>query len=435
MYTRKRAAMTATLAAALAATLVVSLVAVPSGGAAAGGDPPSENRVSVPATGLTAEQWKRQEVLEAQALKIRAEGEREPTFTDVEVDVVTDTITVYATKEPAATVWDRYRSLTTAATLRYAPARLSRGQVAQMDAQVSGQRTALAAQGLDVVMWGLADGLSGPYVVTYDSGTPTVAMTSRLNLFGAGTVVLRRGEARPTGRYNDSSPFYGGANITAANVSPRYPCTSGFAARSGNTRFLTMAWHCVKLSDRRAWAANGTGVGQYIGPITHLSPLGMDAALINASSGGTNTTAKIYDGPVGYDGQNKPVVGMAGYMSGLYVCVSGSYVRVVCNARMASQMHYIATNLYDTRQETHVNGYFVRRDTAEPIIATGDSGGPVFTNTNNNTQAIARAMISGGTDKLGCPPRLSDRVSCWRTAFVVDAPIVASQFGITFTGF
>jgi hypothetical protein len=312
--------------------------------------------------------------------------------------------------------------------LRYATALLSRSQVEQLDALVSLKRKELRAAGVRIVMWGIIDGPAAPYVITYDGDAPTAEMASVFEIFGPGTVVFRQGSAQVLGRYNDTSPFYGGSNIVASNSGSKFPCTSGFAAKrkSDGKRFLTMAWHCVKLTDPRAWISNGT----FIGPITDLFPLGFDAALIAPAKG---SSPVIFDGANPNDTQTKAVVGSAGFAPGVPVCVSGSYARTICNAKMREQAFFIVENLYSGK-EWEVHGFLVRRDTNAALVVDGDSGGPVFTNTNNNTQAVGRGTISAGLEPVLCPTYLNGH-QCFRTALVVDLARLGSALDLTFSGF
>ena len=103
--------------------------------------------------------------------------------------------------------------------------------MSKLDAMVSARREALLAKGLKIVQWGTIDGLSKPYVIKYESGTPTPEMLKQFEVFGSGTVTFRQGEVKSLGRYNDTHSFYGGSNIVASNTNPKHSCTSGFAGR------------------------------------------------------------------------------------------------------------------------------------------------------------------------------------------------------------
>lgn len=420
---------------AVVATLVLLVASINAGTAEAGGGAPERDdhgkgggAADAYASGLTSQQWERQSVLEGYSKRLTVAEEASPGFYGVEINAKLNTVTIFSTGTPTGNEVEKHRAAAPDASVIHARALLGRTQVEVLDALVSRTRKGLREEGIKVVQWGMLDGPQSPYVVSYSTGAPTQEMIDRYAVYGPGTVVFRPGKVWSLGRYDDFSPFYGGSNIVASDTSPKFNCTAGFSGldKSTGTHYVTMADHCVKKSDRRAWISNGT----FMGPITAVNPFSIDTALINTTAAGKSSSSWIFDGPYGQNTRYKPVVGVDGFSSGTYVCTSGSYTGSVCNSRMGQQSLFLSENLYDkTESEVHV--YSVRRDTYDVQIVDGDSGGPVFTNTNGNTEAIGRGTIAGGIEDVPCPSQFVGHI-CTRMALVVDLENIASVTGLTF---
>jgi hypothetical protein len=135
----------------------------------------------------------------ARANAVESAAAEDESFVQVAVDTPESSLTVYLTGPPDEDQRARYEAAAGGASLRYATARLSRRQVQELDALVSGKRNELVAHGLDIRMWGMSDGPAAPYVITYRTGTPTRDMMTQFEIFGPNTVMFRRGEIRSLG--------------------------------------------------------------------------------------------------------------------------------------------------------------------------------------------------------------------------------------------
>ncbi len=374
--------------------------------------------------------------------QIDAAGQSDVAYAMVVNDPENATVTVWRAASSPDSVAGRYAPLVPAGvTLKFATALLSASQVSALTQLAVSDATKLLGTDTRIKSWGL-DRVGGQFVVRYAGTEPSAAEVAKFTApFGANVVRFDASSGHTLGRFDDTTPFYGGARV----LGPYYPgttshenCTSGFGAygNSNGAHWLTTAWHCFDKHDARFWTYGKT----YIGPVTIIDPA-HDTVLIKASAAGNSTGPWIFDGPVGYDYQQKQVVGVAGFHSGDFVCTSGSVTKAVCNEQMGVAQGWVLENDYSPSDVATVDGYSVysRPAGAGPIVATqGDSGGPVFSLVNNNTQAIARGGISYGEGnyQIACPRYVLDQnpnAACYNEVFVINMGVLASQDNLSFS--
>lgn len=415
-------AKTSIMSVVIIATTVTA--AVPAGNAS-----PSTSPTRALDAGLGPDLWTTQAALDTMATKIEIRGKADPTFASVVVDATTNSLVVYRTG-PSAKIPDRNYSTAASgtATVRYEKALLSAHQATALTKLVTKRRADLKRAGLNTTAWGTRKP-GGPFIISYEGPkAPDPALLESFTLFGAGTVQFARGGAVSLGRFNDTSPFYGGGRIKGPNLTPtnRPQCSSGFGALSNNgLHYLLTAAHCVQQRDTRFWTFSDLLIGDYVAWDNYL-----DTAYIK-----TNTLPRIFDGAYPDDSQIKSVVGMKSPHSGDLVCTSGSYVRAVCNARTECCVTYSTDNIYSGQEFCCVDGWQVVQNSHSAMATPGDSGGPIFSNTNGNTQAIAQGTISAADSNslVRCPSFMPAGIYCYYTIFFADISRVAAARHLDFT--
>lgn len=237
------------------------------------------------ASGVPQSVWATQSVLDGIAVKVGALGKSDPQYSNVEVDAVADSLTVYLTSGAATSDQAKYAKLVPSGIqLKFASAALSAIQQDALNTAVQANEAALQADGMAVNEWGVQT-LGGPYVINYAqvAGAPTAmaAMTdakNRLDIYGPGSVIFVAAAApKALSRSADTAPFYGGDNafgpIDGSKGSS--DCTSGFTGKSSTngSDYILVAWHCTwpGSSNNAMWNGNRQ-TGSYFGPVTTSDP-------------------------------------------------------------------------------------------------------------------------------------------------------------------
>ncbi|MGL5857954.1 MAG: S1 family peptidase [Angustibacter sp.] len=188
-------------------------------------------------------------------------------------------------------------------------------------------------------------------------------------------VVKYTADARRVGRYNDTTPFWGGAAVYNGGVR----CSSGFTVQnSSGARSMVTAGHCGNVGS--VWR---TGAGLYFGTMTSKASFPTwDLALLSGSSYGTY----IYMG--GRTGFGTPTGAAGNPVVGFSYCASGSTTYENCGK--------VATSL---------NGSFCDAAGCTPGLATftggsavgpGDSGGPVVFKSGSRVYPRGVVIAGGG---------------------------------------
>jgi len=228
----------------------------------------------------------------------------------------------------------------------------------------------------------------------------------------------------PLTRQADIPAFYGGARLQllSAPDGAFQECTSGFGvARDGVTAFLLSAAHCGSAPNS---VNNGVGVpiGSVAGTVRSFE--GSDTMLINVSASGSS----VYDGP--WDNPTNStdtVIGSTNNYVNDQVCTSGSFSGVRCGI--------VVTNPNAT---VDLEGYFITEVYAQRTDGTtaagqGDSGGPVYAQTSNPYEIVAKGIISAGdgASPVPCAGDASNGRECFSSIYWISINNALSDFGAT----
>ena len=281
-------------------------------------------------------------------------------------------------------------------------------QDAQLDGAHNLARITIATDGSGIDVGVIATG-SGPAAAAVagigsQAGTAAALATGLPHLRAAlaqGDVTVEA-QAQPTPLYtreDDLAQFWGGDLLTFRSVT--FPdqvgavCSGGFAANwpsQGKTYMITAA-HCggggVLFSDTAR-----TGAGFLIGNIEGRNKP-YDAAFINATPNG-GTAGSVYDGPRAYlPGQTaKPVAKAAHVGVNSFVCTSGAITGIACGGKVTSTTQRDCS--YKPLGCVNLIDAVDKNPTPTHLSEEGDSGGPVFTLTDNGAKDVAVGLIHGG---------------------------------------
>jgi len=233
------------------------------------------------------------------------------------------------------------------------------------------------------------------------------------------TWTVRRAPARAFWRWDDSSPFFGGAAIDRLTnpITRTYAyCTTGFAARksSGQEAMIT-ARHCGTNVDWR------TPVGDRFVGRTEGGNAALDATVMT----GADYSPAIYVGT--WDSSlARTVVGAGNPAQNSWVFPSGSFSGAwVVQVRQVNQYANVEGQLTGP-------GFFTEDSSRRGVVGNGDSGGPVAQGATTTT-VTARGIIDA-IDLRAEAPCLgrtdSGRRCAWR-AFHVNIAQVLSGLGLT----
>lgn len=267
----------------------------------------------------------------------------------------------------------------------------------------------------------LADGSGLELGVTKTAGT--AARTAPADPL----VVRTEAEAAPTpynNRWGGNSPFEGGIQLNG--------CSAAFATlqapMAGDGHFpakLVTAAHCFSaVGDEVRTGNSATGGPIVIGHVEAIYPQ-LDSAIIAVDSG-KYVTGWMWDGGV-EDGSEytKPVVGTSAARTGSLVCTSGAWSGVHCDIKITKTGSTLDWG-------THVSRAVSIGDQLQGRLASGngDSGGPVFTLTDDFSSVLAAGVIIGGDDgrSATCTFR-SGR--CSSRLFFTDFRTVRSFWGLS----
>lgn len=390
--------------------------AVPASGGGATTSPPADD--------LGPAFWARQEQLDHAADLVTPILAKDPNYTGVRVDAAGSRLLSVGVAAPASALWQAATALMPAGlSLTFAHSLLTSAQAKTLDAYVDGHRDALHAQG-----WGLAP-LTGPYLLEVQPGTTVDEASMReLRQFGDDTVSVRSDGVGATGRNNDTSPFWGGAQINGPLGSGGSPthyagCTGGFGIRSNvnSAYYMITAAHCIKWSDPRYWT-NGALLGS-----ATASDLKWDAAYIKMNPGSSADnwvyTSSSPNGPE----TSAIVAGATADHVGDIMRDSGAAVLLSPYVSITGSFSYAPHNAY-TDSATTMSGFLAESDCGcQAVTGHGDSGGPVIS-FDSSSQVRARGIISGEIEGATCPSWAQDASPCGWAVILADVnPMISSH--------
>lgn len=231
-------------------------------------------------------------------------------------------------------------------------------------------------------------------------------------------------------RYNDTSPYYGGARIYSLMSDNKASwCTAGFPWRYNSKWYMVTAGHCTSGNG----AITNPSGDDYIGPVVRdnwknghgsVKLSGQkyysgDLALYRINSD-SSASARIYKG--GKTGKSsRPVKDYwrRWAQEGDKVCTGGMMTGEICGWEVTDTQV-----TFDYSGGTTARNMVVAKKTSGSCTTHGDSGGPVYT-VDSSGRAYAKGIHSGGggggSDHSG---GLFD--PCW--AFFTDIGLANSAF-------
>ncbi|WP_203701667.1 hypothetical protein [Asanoa iriomotensis] len=290
--------------------------------------------------------------------------------------------------------------------------------------ELKAEATRLVASGTGVVLAApLTDG-SGLQVRV----TAQARMADPRTLTAMPTKVEVGDAPTATGRWADTSPFWGGSTIER-QVSPTTigRCTSGFAGQRNGQKVLITAAHCGPTG--AVWR---TPSGTYFPPIgvgtANHRVADLEALFIPVG----DHRGRIYDGGVDPTGQgigefSKAVAGWGPPEVGQYVCQSGSYSGVRCSLRIT--LKWVS---YSLNGVIVTNGVEAQRDDRANAVGKGDSGGPVFRLSSDPNRVIALGVQSAadGSKPATCTGIATE---CYWRLYFADMTQIVGRTGFTIT--
>ncbi|MHB9858309.1 DNRLRE domain-containing protein [Streptomyces sp. YIM S03343] len=202
-------------------------------------------------------------------------------------------------------------------------------------------------------------------------------------------------------RYNDTSPYYGGARIKSWVTTNTFKwCTAGFAWRYDGKWYMVTAGHCTTGNG----AITTPNDSDYIGPVVRdnwkndygsvklagQSYYSGDLSLYHVNSDSA-ASARIYKGgPTSSSSRPVHDYWHRWAQSGDSVCTGGMMSGELCGWKVIATQ---ATVHYSTG--TTAKNMVVARKTSGHCVIGGDSGGPVYT-VDSNGAAYAKGIVSGG---------------------------------------
>jgi hypothetical protein len=192
------------------------------------------------------------------------------------------------------------------------------------------------------------------------------------------------------GRLNDSAPFKGGARTLQGSQG----CTTGFAVLSGTSGRLLSSRHCDPSSNAAITNGNssvvittgGTGVS---------GKASLDSQLIDPSASPA-TIARIYTG--NWSSSNyQTVKNWYSNWVGDSVCLSGATSGQRCGRVTNDSVTWV-------HGDYNINTILVTGTSGAILAASGDSGGPAYSQLSNGVQArgIISAVYSGSPHYTDC---------------------------------
>lgn len=198
------------------------------------------------------------------------------------------------------------------------------------------------------------------------------------SLAGVPVTVQTGVAAAPATRWDDSSPWWGGA--AWRNTANGGGCSTGFGVFQGGVTRVLSAAHCANLN---VVAADPTG--QTIGTVTSRN-VGTDTLIIAGSGGG-----RVFNNSTDAAGNvvsefNNQVIGALASQVGNFVCTSGAYSGTRCSIQVKARDLCINVRNFGT-----VCGQVQAESTTRTnAVGQGDSGGPVeIVNAANTLQVWA----------------------------------------------
>lgn len=236
----------------------------------------------------------------------------------------------------------------------------------------------------------------------------------------------------PTGRQNDSNPWYGGSLMEdpgfnpPGDLSPYNFCSNAFAVKtSGGYGRLLGARHCDSAGNL-AWKN-----GQH-SPLTNggddVDIKNTDDTMLIDPIGGTG--GYVHGGPwnatSSHSRYHLPVASAGSAVQNQSVCTSGANSGEHCGLIVNS-----ASIVTWTCGSAYCHGWTARHPTSSIASSVGgDSGGPVY-QSRSDGKVNARGIIYGGTIDASCGVVRFSVNNCYSQAWFVDITRVTAAWGVS----
>jgi hypothetical protein len=253
-------------------------------------------------------------------------------------------------------------------------------------------------------------------------GDATTVAVDRLASLATTPVRVIGRQTRPqaaVGRWDDSSPFWGGAAIVdpIEGTDEAAFCSAGFGVRktSGGTQFLLTAEHCRAnpLTAPMFYTPTGTPIGD-----TYEYNQGTDVMTINVGRTGSSAGAAIWAGAVDETGNgvgefSRPVKSKTSPAEGAVVCTSGAFSGERCNITVRR------VNVTIPVAGRQLTGQVMAEQNQRTNAAgEGDSGGPVYLRRSDGGVSAEGTITAIDTTTLVPCTEIADGRRCaWRMYF------------------
>ncbi|MFB9368517.1 hypothetical protein [Kitasatospora albolonga] len=256
-----------------------------------------------------------------------------------------------------------------------------------------------------------------PATAERDAKTARTSLAERASdLAGLPVTVRAAGHVVPLsgGRQGDNSPYYAGSQVRTDKAAF---CSTAFTGWKGSAKVVLTAAHC---GPGRYY----NGADRYIGDRIAANE-GFDVGLVGTNGDGSG---RVYDGSWSdARGTSRRVYGPGRNNVGDLVCLSGAQTGWTCDVKVTAVD--VQAKGADGSVTKPVDVAESRGGDHRPIVAKGDSGGPVLANPYGAEQDMeARGVVvaGGSSSSVTCPPRsTATPTTCyWQVLYVPMTPIV-----------
>ena len=380
-------------------------------------DPLSDECVPVPDA---PEGWslELQDTLKEYSTQVREAVGEHPGFADVGLDFSRRAVQVYfhgglpdSIDQIARNAWESDGVIVERVETAYGSAALERS-IERLAERLDRDGIAWSYIGSDLTYSGLQVGLVGQGAEANAASGRTLSAASLVIPGVPVTTALGAEVVEPLSRNVYGTPFRGGARIYIPDPysDDVEACTTGFSMISQDAiQYLLTAGHCTGYHNDWTITTGSVTAPRYVGTTKWIGVLeetnNLDAILVRLQPSDT-ATPRIFTGT--YSTSSSVVVSSAYAMDiGEVGCMSGATMGTVCQIKRSGAPVF-ESNL-DGRNTWAFSAYSTYGATV-PIVAGGDSGGPVYRVKADGT-VHGYGIIRGGTAGLPCPATTNPDVS------------------------
>lgn len=217
---------------------------------------------------------------------------------------------------------------------------------------------------------------------------PAAARSAAAALPDVGVAVetVAQDRVRPSGRFDDTAPFYGGGAIRSWED---YQCSAGFSVTKNNRTYLLTAGHCGYVGQQWSNGATRSDLVRSVGTAVEEN-VSQDLLLIDTWAYPYVFTGTNSSGAVGR------VIRAETVYTGEELCSSAAFTTWLCGHLVydAGNTSYCATDHWGT-WECYTGLVASQQEDGAQAGRPGDSGGPVVLPTPQGI--VAKGTISAGS--------------------------------------